>query len=287
VSDLAIIVMANERYFSQAKSLFTACVRQGNWKGDLCLLTAEEQDAAEFSSRGIRVMSASDKVWTLFTKFHVFSDYFKQWKQVLYLDCDVLIQRDLNELFQGLGRLPRSLYFDGSHDASILADCKHFDDKYGSGYDSHPERYTELREQFPHIDKLTLSADVIFFRPEDVPLDTVAALQNIGEQYLDLNPGRTDQQVMNFLLYDEMSPLTKDYCTWWAFDDPGNRVACEARGWRGDEFPYVVHYWDMYAPWLVKTPDADAYANDRLGRVCHELYAENLSLFESTFPLRP
>jgi hypothetical protein len=186
-----------------------------------------------------------------------------------------------------LAAKPAGLYFDGAHDVPIVKDWKHFDDLHGSGVDSHPERYDDLRQRFPHIDSLTLSSDVVFFPPEMVPPNTVASLQAIGEEFLDLNPARMDQQVMNLLLYDIMKPITKDHCTWWAFDDPGNRVPRETPlpKWYGTEEPQILHYWGMYAPWLKKTPDAGAYFNHRLNRPCREVYEENLAAFDVLFPL--
>jgi len=40
-----------------------------------------------------------------------------------------------------------------------------------------------------------------------------------------------------------------------------------------------------FATWLEKAQDAGAYFNQRLGRVCRELYMENLAAFEVEFPI--
>lgn len=110
------------------------------------------------------------------------------------------------------------------------------------------------------------------------------AILAVQEEFKQANPGGYDQQVIGLVLNDRLVRAGKDFFIWWAFDDPGNRVPSQEKGWRGDESPVVLHYWSMYAPWLEKTPDAGAYYNHRLGRVCRELYAENLSLFDDTFP---
>ncbi len=285
MSDSVIAIVANDAYLPQVKSLMVNCRRHGNWQGDFCLVSAQDCNPPDLESRGIYVMQAPDATWSMFTKFHIFSDYFKEWKRVLCLDCDILIQGDLNEACDGMAEKFPAILFDGSSDGSIVHNWKHFDALYGDGPEAHPELYDKMREQFPHIDKQILTADVIFFSPETVPSGTVAALQSTAEEFLGANRGRIDQPVYNLVLYDKMAPITKDFCTWFAFDDPGNRVPNEAKGWRGDEAPAILHYWNMYAPWLDKTPDAGAYFNHRLNRVCRELYLENLAAFEETFPV--
>jgi len=285
MADSVIAIVANDAYLPQVKSLMVNCVRQGSWKGDFCLVSAEDCDPSDMENRGIHIMRALDARWTMFTKFHIFSDYFRQWERVLCLDCDILIQGDLNDACDGMGKQLPALLFDGSSDGSILHNWQHFDALHGPGPDAHPELYEKMRKQFPHIDERILTADVIFFDPTSVPAGTVEALQSTGEEFIEANVGHTDQPVYSLVLYDRMAPITKDFCTWWAFDDPGNRVPCEVRGWRGDEEPVILHYWNMYAPWLDKTPDAGAYFNHRLGRVCHEIYEENLAAFENTFPV--
>lgn len=309
MADSVIVIVANDAYSSQVKSLMVNCVRQGRWKGDFCLVHANDNPAVfavapspfrltgtvackpnaadphGFCFRDIHVMIAPDKQWSMLTKFHIFSRYFKKWKRVLCLDCDILIQNDLHAACDGMAKQFPAILFDGSSPGSIVHNWRHFDSLHGDGPDAHPELYEQMREEFPHIDSQILTADVIFFDPSTVEPGTVETLQATAEKYIRANRGRTDQPVYNLVLYDKMAPITKDFCTWFAFDDPANRVADEARGWRGDEFPAIIHYWNMYAPWIVKEEGAGGYRNERLGRVCHELYEENLAAFDEVFPV--
>ncbi len=284
MSDSVIVLASNTEYLQYAKSLMVGCIRQGNWKGDFCLVSAQDSDSEDLELRGINILNVPDSHRAWLTKFHIFSPYFKRWKRVLYLDCDILIQGDLNDAFDGMAKQFPSILFDGSSDGSIEHNWKHFDKLYGDGYDAHPEIYEAMRAEFPHVDERILTSDVICYDTNTVPEGTVEALQATALKYAGANAGNADQPVFNLVLYDKMAPITKDFCTWWAFDDPGNRVPQAEKGWRGDETPAILHYWSMYAPWLVKTPDAGAYFNHRLGRVCHELYAENLAAFNKEFP---
>lgn len=287
MNDSVIVIVANNAYLPQVKSLMVACRRQGSWTGDFCVVAARDSKFGLLSAmedRGIHVACILDERWSMFTKFHIFGDFFKRWDRVLCLDCDILIQGDLNDAFDGMAKQLPSILFDGSSDGTILHNWKHFDSLHGAGPEAHPELYEKMQMRFPHINKLILTADVIFFSPESVPEGTVQELQAVAEEFIEANKGRIDQPVYNLVMYDKMAPIGKDFCTWWAFDDPGNRVECTVRGWRGGEVPAILHYWNAFAPWLVKTPDAGAYFNHRLERVCHELWEENLAAFNEEFP---
>lgn len=288
MSDSVILFVANHAYFPHVKAAMVGCRRQGNWKGDFALICPTGSDASSLAGRGIDVTYAPESRWAHTVKFRVFSPSFRKWKRVLYLDCDILIQGDLNKLCDDLAkRFPKILCdgtqaLRGSFGTTILQDWEHFD-KLASGT-THPEVYQRIREKYPHIDQPIYVASAMCFDPSSIPEGTVEALFAVQEDFREANAGECDQEIINLLLYDRLDGMGKDYITWFAFDYPENRVPCPGRAWRGDEEPVILHYWGMYAPWIVKQEGAGGYPNHRLGRVCHELYAENLALFEETFP---
>ena len=285
MNDSVCVIVANDAYLDQVKSLMVACRRQGKWDGDFCLVCAYDDGLLEdIADRGFYAYRAPDITWSMFTKFYIFGDFFRRWDRVLCLDCDILIQNDLNECCDGMAKQFPKILFDGSSDGSIIHNWKHFDKLHGDGPETHPELYEKMRAEQPFVDEQILTADVIFFDPATVPEGTVMRLQARADEYAAANQGMIDQPVYPLVLHYQMAPIGKDFCTWWAFDDPSNRVPQEAKGWRGDEFPAIIHYWNSFAPWLEKTPDAGAYANERLGRVCRELWLENLAAFGEVFP---
>ncbi len=287
MANKVILLTVNESYLDHAKSLMVNCVRQGAWQEDFCLLCPTKTDVTSIANRGIALRVLEEPLSSIgCVKFRMFDPWFRQWEQLLYLDCDTLVQGDLNKAFNELAKRLPTVLMDDAHDVTVRQDWVHFDALAGAGEAAHPELYKRLKEKFPFFDEVGYSSDAVFFAPDTIPHCTVAQLDAVQQEFQEANVGGHDQQVMNLILWDQLDGLGKDFCTWWAFDDPGNRVPSKHWGWRGDEVPVWVHYWGAFAPWLIKTPDAGAYNNERLGRVCHELYAENLSLFEKTFPLR-
>lgn len=71
MSNSVIVLVANDAYLPHAKSLMVNCVRQGNWKGDFCLVSAEDCDPGDLERRGIWVMRPPEAKWTMLTKFWI------------------------------------------------------------------------------------------------------------------------------------------------------------------------------------------------------------------------
>jgi len=290
MSDSVIVILASDSHLPHAKALMVNCRRQGNWKGDFCLLAAKDCDPEAMEGRGVSVVRIPDDDYKQ-ARFWLFSDHFHKWKRVLSLDCDVLVQGDLNAAFDGLAEKLPAIVCDGGQqpeEGTVLKNWQFFDKDFDRrpGHDAHPEVYERLKARFPCMDKLTFTMDVIFFSPETIPPGTTEELQSVQKEFAEANAGRYDQPVILAVLFDQMVPMTKDFCCWFPFDEPSHRVA--QRGWRGDEEPVILHYFSWFAPWIVKEdldPPMGAYYNHRLGRVCHELYAENLAAFDETFPL--
>jgi hypothetical protein len=286
------ILAVDNGYRDHAKSLMVNCRRIGKWDGDFAILCPMDFDGEDFKQRGIHVFRTPEETWSYAVKFDIFDPIFWRWEQALYLDCDILIQRDLRPICDEQAmRFPKILC-DGSQclpgglGTSIMQDWEHFGRLSGVGPEVMPEAYQRLRERFPHVDQPLLCTGIVLFDPESIPGETIKRLDAVREEFREINPQSCDQDVINSVLYDRLEPLPKGVSCWWAFDEPCNRVASAPRGWQGDEFPAIVHYWGAFAPWLEKTPDAGAYLNERLGRVCRELYLENLADFDKEFPIR-
>ena len=286
-----IIVAANNGYRDHAKSLLVNCRRAGKWDGDFAIVCPQDFDRQDLDLRGVCIVRSQEWDWSYAVKFSVFDPFFCQlWDQVLYLDLDCIVQGDLNEACdRQAARFPSILcdgsqYLPGGLGTSIMQDWEHFGRLSGVGPEVKPEAYQRLRERFPFVDEPLLCAGVVFFSPASIPDGTVQKLLAVQAEFREINPTGCDQQVTNLVLHDRLAPLPKDFSCWFAFGDPSNLVASEARDWTGDENPAILHYWGAYAPWLEKTPDAGAYFNHRLGKSCRDVYLENLSAFDENFP---
>ena len=291
MSDSVLLLVASESHLDHAKALFVGAKRTGCWQGDFCLLYPRNTNTESIDGRGIFTACSRFDDWTNRIKHEIFWTEFQRWQRLLYIDLDVLIQRDLNEAvaetFQpGKILMEGSQALEGGLGTTILQDWEHFAGISGVDEPTRAAGIARLRERHPHVDRPLFASSVMLFNPADVPDDTVEALLEADAEFADLNPRGYDQQAMNLVLYKRMGALQKSFATWQPYDLPGHRVASEARGWRGDEFPAIVHTWGARAPWIVKEPTDGDYFNERLGKSCRDVYSENLAAFEMEFPKR-
>lgn len=295
-----ITFVADANYLPHAKSFMVNCRRQGNWQGDFCLIFSGN-DCSEIEQREIDIFKVPEGQWNFMVKFWAFTSHFHCWDKCLCIDLDMLVQDDLNLMFDRLARNLPAILCD-QEDGTILGGLQNWDKEHKS----HQDVYTKLKVRFPHVTSQMFNAGFIFYSPATIPKDTRDRLLKLDEEFRVINPARADQMLLNLLLYDRLKPVGKDATCFFGHDYPGNRVPSEGRGWTGDEIPAVLHYTRWYAPWIVKQswqpqwgmteqqkkelaehgtqPEMGGYRNHRLNRICHELYAENLAAFDEEFP---
>ena len=296
MSDQVISFVADVSYLNHAKSVMVNCRRQGGWQGDFCLISPGACDTADIERRGIHVLHVADASWDFLVKFHAFTPYFRRWQQALCLDLDIMVQGPLQRVFDDLTpRLPAIMA--DLEDGPIMGGLKQFDPKA----DEHGAIFADIERRFPFVNQRMFNAAFLFYSPASMPDDTLDQLRALSNELAVINPQNADQMILNLLLWPRMQLAGKNSICFFGADWPCNRVASEFRQWRGDEEPVVLHYTRWLAPWIVKqqptgaalqglldlglTPETGGYQCHRLGRVCHELYQENLAAFEAEFPI--
>lgn len=285
MSDQVITFVADANYLNHAKSFMVNCRRQGGWKADFCMIAPGVQDTSDLQRRGIFVCPVPGEQWDFTVKFWAFTPFFHRWKMAFCSDLDVMVQGPLQKLFDGMGpRLPKIMA--DLEDGPTLGAIKYWDPKA----EEHPEVFEEIARRFPHVVKERMfNAAFIFYQPDSFSDDILDQLRALNEEFKVANPTNADQMLLNLLLYDRMELAGKDYFCFFGMDYPQNRIPSEFRRWRGDEEPVVLHFTRWQAPWIEKPltdPEMGGYRCHRLGRICHELYAENLAAFETEFPIQ-
>ncbi len=280
-----ISFVADDNYLDHARAVLVNCRRQGLWQGDFCMISPEDCDNQDFEARGIHVLRIPTDRWSFLIKFHIFSPYFHQWEQALCTDLDIMVQAPLQNVFDELTSRGQGIYCT-MEDGNTLDALKRWDDHA----DEHADTYERVQKQFPHVVNRMYNASFIFYTPKGVPPETESKLYAIHEEFKEINPTNADQMIFNLGIYWKIREASKNCACFFGSDYPENRVPSQFRNWIGDEVPAILHYTRWHAPWIVKCICNDGnemggYRNHRLGRLCHELYAENLAAFETEFPL--
>jgi len=112
-----IVTLADKNYIDQAKQLFSSIYWNSGWKGDYMLLVhgdVPKKDLDWFKKKGILIKLCkplfheseikgrpfNKRKWfiILTTKFYLFTPYFKKWKNIVYLDTDIIVKAPLDDL---------------------------------------------------------------------------------------------------------------------------------------------------------------------------------------------
>ncbi len=287
MSDKVILLVADDKFLPHAKHVMVNCRREGQWDGDFALIVPEGTDTQGVEGRGISILRV--RTTGFLAKFHIFSDYARLWSTVLYLDCDVIVLSNLAPLIQQLADYEP---LDDGY-KPIIADAEDGPawmvwERAAHGLPSgRHNTFIALVREYHCVLEQFWNTSVLLFDPHSIPTGTVERLQSIQYKYQLINnqdEEGTDQQIIHIALYDRIRKVKRKLFCFWGLDENNARVVSESRGWDGTEVPIILHYARWYAPWIVKKPDTDAYSNNRLDRVCHEFYAENVQAFDQEFP---
>ena len=106
-----LVTLADGNYIEQAKQLFSSVYWNAGWQGDYMLLAYDtpEKDLQWFLDKGILVRKCEPILTesetrighaplTTLSKFYLFTPEFKKWKNVVFLDGDIIVRGSLESL---------------------------------------------------------------------------------------------------------------------------------------------------------------------------------------------
>ena len=262
MSDCVLVAVANKRYIEPAKALFYGAFQTGRWRDDMVLLPLDDvppDQAHWFTSRGVTVQRFKSPLPThglplaqaaQFHKLNVFRPFFKRWKRVIYLDCDILLLRDMTPL----RCIPthNSLLVDGEDWPTGLAS------QFSAAAD--PKLYQSLLTKFPHLSQPNFNTSSMVYETtllEDTTFDTLASLL---KEYLPILKNG-DQPVLNLHFHQRWRQLP-----------PGTIGFFQAAD---SVDPIGLHFCNWNAPWTLR------------GTQVETLWRENLASAERVTSLLP
>ena len=103
-----LVTMATPNYIDQAKQLFASVLISMDWEGDFLLISCgiAKKDLKWFEEKGILVKEFPDVSTLLpgvhksaiWNKINIFLPEFKAWKNIVYLDSDIIVRTSLNPM---------------------------------------------------------------------------------------------------------------------------------------------------------------------------------------------
>lgn len=203
MGDSVLVIIANESYLPFAKKLFANAVLTGRWDGDLLLMTNDESlKPFTVSSREVKVKHVkkfeNDFSWSVYNsivlnKFNLFEKDMKQWQHIVYLDCDITIQGDINKLreVKAFSAVPYKSY--------RLNQC--FLNKETS-------KFKELTDKFD-LDVIPLNTGVMAFPSSIITETTFNDIIELYDKYKNVVYG--DDEILNLFFYKKWKKIKITY----------------------------------------------------------------------------
>ncbi|MFT4303132.1 MAG: glycosyltransferase family 8 protein [Candidatus Woesearchaeota archaeon] len=259
-----IVALADSNYLDPVKAMFSSVYFNSGWKGDYLLLSHQipEKKLKWFRDRGIIIKKIKpiDNVkfasWpsTILSKFYLFNEYFKKWSHVIYLDGDIIVRFNIDELLKIEG-------FAASMDYGHPVKWQFLD-----GYKKNPKLYLELKKNY-NLRKLSFNVGFMVINTSIIKKNTFNDLVSLYFKYKKII-FFPEQAILNIYFINDWKLLnTLYYNTPYAFfssmsKKPSIKNSNKKLFW--NSFGIIIHFIGVgkeYKPWHPKNSFYDDWRN--------------------------
>ena len=206
----ALVLFADANYLDPAKALIYGAVSTGKWSQDIVFVPypdVSDEEASWFTQRGIIVKrfekavdagEISNIASAQFNKLNLFDTYFKRWRRVVYLDCDIMIFREMSQL----------LRLDCGN--TIMVDGEDWPEGLASQFlaNRDPTLFEQLKTEFGDISVKNFNTSSMVFDTNLIQTETLPKLLEITQKYLPIIR-TSDQSTLNLFFYQKWKQLPK------------------------------------------------------------------------------
>ena len=217
MKDNLVVTLADKNFVNQAKQLFSSVYYNSGWQGDYMLLAdgMKKKDVEWFEEKGIIVKDITDikfikdshighgdYIWpnTVLAKFILFTEEFKKWKKIIFLDSDIIVRGSIDKLKKV---------------KSIAAVEDHFSEL---GVRFKDQTLLKTKKQFKakkdilkkyHQKEKCFNSGVLAINTEIITSNTFNNLLKLLKDYGELSYG--DEPLFNLYFYKKWEKLSKVY----------------------------------------------------------------------------
>ncbi|MBW3021057.1 hypothetical protein KY334_07210 [Candidatus Woesearchaeota archaeon] len=194
-----LVTLADEKFIKQAKQLFSSAYFNGGWDGDYMLLSHEipEIKLKWFRDKGILIKKCKPLIKGKFgfmsgvvsNKFYLFNEEFKKWKNIVFLDADIIVKMPLSNLkkIKGFG-------------AAIDSPSK-LDSQFA-------KKGSKIRDY--NLNTTSFNSGVFSFNTEIIKKDTFEKIIRLFEKYKNISKVG-EQGILNLFFYKKWTSLPTMY----------------------------------------------------------------------------
>jgi len=199
-----LVTLADRNYVEQAKQLFSSVYWNAGWKGDYMLLAHEipEKDLKWFRDKGILIKKCKplyDKMTgsyppVVFDKFYLFTPEFKKWKNIIYLDADIIVRASIDNLAD----------IKGIASSSPLGQKL----KFHFYSEDNNDEIKEITANY-NLNKRPFNSAMMFFSTSIIQDDTFEKIFSLFNRYKNISLG--DDPIINLFFYEKWINLPPVY----------------------------------------------------------------------------
>jgi len=241
-----LVTLADANYVPQVKQLFSSVYHNSGWKGDYMLLAQDvpEKELKWFEERGIlikRCKPLHDRAFknypvTILNKFYLFTEEFKKWDVVVFLDGDITVEASLDRLLKvkklsavvDVSENPLRYQFHKRR-RSDPPRIKELYDELGDGYD---------------LGTVSFNVGVLAIPTKIIRPDTFKGLLKVFKRYWHITPF-PEQAVMNIYFYKRWERLPLVFNLYYQYYHPSWTIT-----WERSEG--IVNHFIIRKPWKAR-----------------------------------
>ena len=215
MNNYVLALACDQKYINEAKALIGSAIRQGQWKYDICVIAngLNKDEVKEFEDVGVFVKVVGDSEHSYHIKYHLFTEYFKKWEKVLYVDCDIMFSNDINFIMD----FDSKIFCDG--EANRVSDF------------FEPERNLSVFEEMSKkydVNKFGFNSGCMLFKTSLINEKTFNLLHDLREKYSSINyhtgiEGGGDQPILN-LFFNDWTQFPQKIVSFWKKCDQTTRI---------------------------------------------------------------
>jgi len=254
-----IVTLADKNYLDQAKQLFSSVYWNAGWQGDYMLLSHEvpEEELRWFTERGIivrrcvpirqREVGYKKHSPAILDKFYLFTPEFKRWKNVVFLDSDMIVRASLD-------RLKRLEGFAATHMhrrtlGEALQNYNRMDER------DYERKLDGIKKEYD-LGKQTFNTGIMAFSTSLIREDTFKVLLGIFDEIEDISCSN-EESVLNIYFYRRWKRLPRAYNVFVNITESYGIKPEDTKG-------IVLHFIaENHHPWLAKSPFYDEWIGSR------------------------
>lgn len=249
-----LVTLADENYVEQAKQLFSSVYWNAGWKGDYMLLSHEipEKKLKWFREKGILIKKCKSFLGikklksfpsTILDKFYLFTPYFKKWKNVVFLDADMIVRASLEELTKV------------NNFAAVLDVQKPKLINQLTNLEKKKDTINKLKKEYD-LEENVFNSGVMAFNTNIIKKRDYLEITKLFKETEKVNSLFVEQVVLSFFFYKNFTALPYIYNCCPAYTTHSCNIRPEKiKG-------IVLHFMDQYKPWLTKNPFYKEWKNN-------------------------